>query len=184
MSYMGSGTVNPDWQQAQNLISQQVGIMVADLVDKDRQIAALKRRVTDTERALESYKEKPDSYSEGWYVKELGKAREARQELESNLRRQTEFGKLKDRAKIKVERARDEAQRKVSALEDIISLLRVRAQKADELAVMNERQAQAFAGHERMLAGKEDQVRLLRQENERLMQVIRLGREGLQREQW
>lgn len=184
MSYMGTGTVKPDWQQAQNLISQQVGIMVTDLVDKDRQIAALRRRVEDTERALESYKANPDSYSEGWYVKELGKAREARQEVESNLRRAENFMKLKDRAKIKVELARDAAQRKVSALEDINTLLRVRAQKADELKIMNERQAQAFAGHERMLSEKENEVRRLRQENERLMQVIRLGREGLQREQW
>ena len=184
MSYMGTGTIKPDWQQAQNMISQQVGIMVADLVEKDRQIAALQRRVTDTERALESYKAKPDSYSEGWYVKELGKERERRQEVESNLRRQTEFGKLKDRAKMKVEAARDQAMRDRDSYKNAFTLLRDQAIQVESLEAANEQQAVAWKDQVRKNGILKDENRRLELENKRLMEVLRLGREGLQREQW
>jgi len=184
VSYAGTGTVKTNWQQAQNLIAQQTQIIIAELVEAERQIRLAKLGRENAERALESYKAKPDSYSEGWYVKELGKAREARHKLESDLRRAQGFMKLKDQAKIKVERTRDEAQRKLKEQQDINELLRLRAQKADDLAVLNQRQANAFADQERELRMKDREITRLREENTRLMQVIRLGREGLQKEQW
>jgi hypothetical protein len=182
--YAGSGTVSEKWQQAQNLINQQTQIIISELVEKERQLGAAKRATEDAKRALESYKTKPDSYSEGWYVKELGKAREARQKLESDLRRAQGFMKLKDQSKIKVERVRDIALRDVKNLKNINEVLRSKALKSDSLVTANEQQAIAW----KRAVEEKRQVQLenarLKDENKRLMEVLRLGREGLKNEQW
>lgn len=184
MSYAGKGTVHETWQQAQNLINQQTAIIVAELVESERKRAALERGRVDAERTLQEYREKPDSYSEGWYVKELGKAREERQKLESDLRRARDFMRLKDQAKIKVERVRDIALRDVKNLREINVLLRDKAQKADDLTTANEQQAIAWKrAVEEKRAVQLENARL-KDEVKRLLDVIRLGREGLRKEEW
>ncbi len=184
MSFAGTGTVQPNWQQAVNLITQQSSILVSELVEAERKRKVAERMQEEAQAALMRYKEQPVAYTEGWYVKELGKERERRQKLESDLRRAHEFMRLKDQAKIKVEKARDEAQRKLKAQISINTLLRTKAQKVDDLTEMNQRQAEAFLGHERMLSQKESEVRRLREENVRLMDIIKLGRRGLDAEMW
>lgn len=184
VSYAGAGTVQPNWQQAQNLISQQTQIIISELVQANQKVTSAESARAHAERKLKEYQEKPIAYTEGWYVKELGKERERRYRVESDLRRAQGFMKMKDQAKIKVERTRDWALREVSRLTELNEEYLSQALKADDFERMNARHVEAFAGHERMLAAKESEVRRLREENARLMEVIRLGREGLQREQW
>jgi len=180
--YAGSGTVSEKWQQAQNLINQQTQIIISELVESERKRVSAERGRVHAERALESYKESPDSYSEGWYVKELGKERERRQKLESDLRRAQDFMKLKDQAKIKVERVRDAALRDNVRLREAIGTLRANVQSVDNLKVANEQQAVAW---KREVEAKR-QVQLenarLKDEVDRLIEVIRLGRKGIEGE--
>jgi hypothetical protein len=182
--FEGDGTVKPNWQQAGDLITQQTHIMLTELADADRRLRAAKRATEDAKRALESYKAKPDSYSEGWYVKELGKERERRQKVESDLRRAQEFMKLKDQAKIKVERVRDFALRDNKRLRALNEQFSEEAGKAKTLAIANEQQAVAW----KEAVQEKNKARLeaarLRDEVNRLLDVIKLGREGLKNEQW
>jgi hypothetical protein len=182
--YAGKGTVKPDWQQAQNLINQQTQIMITELVEKERQLAAAKHATQDANRALESFKNNPDAYSEGWYVKELGKAREARQKLESDLRRAQEFMRLKDQAKIKVERTRDWALRDNERLRTLNAQFSNDASKVKALETANEQQAISWKRQVEEKRQAQLENARLKDENKRLIDVLRLGREGLKNEQW
>lgn len=180
MSYAGTGTVQEKWQQAQNLINQQTAIIISELVQAQRAIENERTQSAKAEKTLAEYREKPIAYTEGWYVKELGKARERQYKLESDIRRQQEFMRLKDQAKIKVERVRDIALRDVKDLKSNNELLRSKAQKADDLAVANEQQAIAW---KRAVEDK----RAVQLENARLKDqiraledVLRLGQRGLE----
>lgn len=181
---MTYGTVKSNWQQAQNLINQQTQIIISELVESERKRALAEGARAAAEKVLSEYKDKPNSYTEGWYVKELGRAREARQKLESDLRRAQSFMRLKDQAKIKVERARDIAQRDVKNLRDINTLLRAKAGDTDALRTANEQQAVAWKEAVIKRREVESENKRLREQIARLEDVLRLGREGLKSETW
>src|SRR5690242_9126592 len=69
-------------------------------------------------------------------------------ELETTERRLREYMRLKDLAKMKVERQRDEAQRERDALRTTVTLLRGQAQEVESLREMNAMQAKAYADKE------------------------------------
>lgn len=184
MSYAGTGTVQEKWQQAQNLINQQTAIIISELVESQRRLQDERRRRESVEKTLKEYKENPIAYTEGWYVKELGKARERTQKLESDLRRQAEFMKLKDQAKIKVEKVRDKALRDVQNLNNIVKVLRTKSIDVEALQTANEKQAIAWKQSQERNERLRAEIRSLREENERLLEVIKLGRDGLRSEQW
>ena len=99
--------------------------------------------------------------------------------LETTERRLREFMKLKDNAKIKVERTRDVALRRVKSLENMVTVLRSNNLDAENLRAANERQAVAFQDKERQVVEQQRTIRELRGRLDNVMQIMQNAVDGV-----
>ncbi len=179
MSYSG---VQSAWQQAQNLINQQVQVLVQQLWEKDQELSRLQRLVAQYKDENTRLVNTPDQDTWAWCERRVHEESTKRFEAETLARKRLEFMKLKDRAKIKVEKVRDEALRRVEALEGIVELLRGAHEENRGLRAANQSQAEAFAVLQKDNGKLRKRNAELVEQVEGLQDVIKLGRKGIEAE--
>lgn len=178
--------MSDEWVKAKNLINQQTQIMVNEL-------GALEARVANQARSIDILQRERDAAVDRMErsLSETERVRLSRLAYENGeLRRENakfrEFMKLKDNAKTKVEQKRDylrtllaEKGATIGALNDEIEEWKVRV---TELEAQNARQAQEFQQLRDSIIKKDEMIRKQSAENGRLIDVIKLGRKGIEGE--
>lgn len=175
-----------EWVQAKNLVRQQVEIMVNELEELSRRVANQRASIDvlqkERDAAIAKYNDLPSMR----VISENAELRRQVRELTQTNEKYREYMKLKDNAKIKVEGQRDywkdqaqEAKRvsRVHADRERFHLSRI-----TELEALNAKQAEAFVDLEKRLAKKDELIRQHSAENGRLIEVIKLGRKGIEGE--
>ena len=180
--------MSDEWVKASNLVRQQTQIMVNELTsltervtNQARSIDILQRERDDALRRLEAT---PSMIMEATNRDLRRQLREADEKIEQYR----EYMRLKDNAKIKVEGQRDyhksrvaEAERTTRIYKDNVHAL---TEQIRSLEAQNASQARAFEERGRKLLEKDELIRRTSAENGRLLEVIRLGRAGLEGETW
>lgn len=99
-------------------------------------------------------------------------------ELETTERRLREYMRLKDIAKMKVERDRDLYLRQRNRAEDRITALHDKAAENAELKSMNTRQAEAFKDKEAQCVKQQSKIRELQGRLDNVMQIMQNAVDG------
>ena len=157
----------PSAEEAHLMVNQGVAALRDQYEAQVRENQKLRRRIRDLESAAT-----PN-------VRYL-QARIA--DLETTERRLREYMRLKDNAKIKVERTRDAAQRKVKSLEAMVAVLRTKNLDAENLKAANERQAVAFQEKERQCVEQQRKIRDLQGRLDNVMQIMQNAVDGVRSE--
>lgn len=141
-----------------------------EAVRKARAVDTWKRHSEQLQKRIDQLEERLDAHR----IPRIVMLETKVAELETTERRLREFMRLKDLAKIKVEKQRDTAQRERDALKTTVTLLRGQAQEAESLRQMNSTQASAYQSKE------QENMALRKQYNDvkaRLDNVMRFMRE-------
>lgn len=175
-------SVQSAWQQAQNLINQQVQVLVQQLWEKDQKIRNLETYKARADAEIGRLTTTADEGTYSWYEQHVNEERVKRYEAEALARKRLEFMKLKDRAKIKVEITRDRSLRRLERLESEVEELRNVRQNNRALREANQRQAEEFARLQKDNGALMKRNGELLQQVEGLQDVLKLGRRGIEAE--
>lgn len=177
-------TLNDRQNQARNLIMQQVQVLLEELNTQANTIGKLQQYNKEYETSYKNLKSNPDIGSEGWYQKRLSESYSQTVTLREDLKKWKEFGKLKDRAKIKVEQARDTYKAQAEYWQEKAEQWKHRAFNGDvdELREQNDRQALAYEDMRRQNSDLMRQNNLLKEKVTKLNEVVSAGVEGLRAE--
>jgi len=178
--------VSDEWVQAKNLVRQQVEIMVNELEELTRRVnnqrAAIDVLQKERDNAVARLNDLPSMRAQF----ELTQLRAQVHELEQTVDRYSEFMRLKDNAKIKVEGQREHWREKYHDMERVSNIhrdaRRIAEEKVRGLEAQNERQAKAFEERGKAILKKDELIRQMSAENGRLIEVIKLGRKGIEGE--
>lgn len=174
--------LNDRQTQARNVIMQQVQILLEELNTQGNTIAKLQKFNKEYEVSYRELKSNPDIGSEGWYQKRLADTYAEMITLREDLHKWKEFGKLKDRAKMKVEGDRDYYRMRMNEIAAHADAVERRAAQLDQYIAMNTRQAQEYEDLRRETADTVRQNALLRTKVEKLQEIIESGIKGLREE--
>jgi hypothetical protein len=175
-------TLNDRYTQARNVIMQQLQVLLEQLNTKDNVITKLQQYNKEYETSYKELKSNPDIGSEGWYQKRLADAYAEKVTLREDLKKWKEFGKLKDRAKMKVEGDRDFYKASAISISKELSTARAKASEAASLRALNTRQAQEYQDLQQQNADTARQNALLKAKVEKLQEIIEAGIKGLRTE--
>jgi hypothetical protein len=107
-----------------------------------RQLKMWQKRAEDEKRVRAELEQKPSEYTQGWFEKRETELRERDWALNQEMMKLRTYMRMKDLAKIKVERVRDHLQRENA-------VLRGAHEERLQLRAQNEKQATAYAALER-----------------------------------
>lgn len=175
-------TLNDRQVQARNLIMQQVQILLEELNTLDDKVSKLRKYNKEYEAANNTLRSNPDIGSEGYYQKRLSEQYHEIMTLKEELKKWKEFGKLKDRAKMKVEGDRDYYRMRMNEIAAHLDNAEKRSARLDEYIVLNTRQAQAYEDLQRQNADNVRQNALLKMKVDSLQEIIEAGIKGLRDE--
>lgn len=146
-----------DAEHAHLMVNQGIAAMRDFYVNAQAQAIKWQQRAENEKREREQIEQKPPADSLAYWEKRVAALNALKFQLETENRKLREFMRLKDRAKMRVERTRDMSLRTILQLENRIVDMHNKAVTSTVITADNERQAAAFAE----LEGK--YVRLLAQ---------------------
>lgn len=177
-----------EWVQAKNLVRQQVEIMVNELEELTRRVGNQRASIDVLQKERDAAVARMNDLPTMRMQMDNGELkRQVRQLMETNDKYR-DYMRLKDNAKIKVEGQRDYWKGLYHAMTEDSKERHKRAQLAEaenvELRAQNARQALAFEERGKTIVKKDEMIRQQSAELGRLMEVIKLGRKGLEGETW
>jgi chromosome segregation ATPase len=166
--------------QASNVIRQQLDIIFGEMSALEQQNRDVRMANTNFGWENDRLRNAPDVGSRAHYEKRMAEMQNEIYTLREDLKKWKEFGKLKDRAKLKVEQARDAYHTAMTHQQTTIDNLRGRAAKVDELRAQNDRQGVAYQEMRRQNEELNRRNALLVEKVNALQQIIDLGVRGLE----
>jgi len=177
-----------EWVQAKNLVRQQVEIMVNELESQARRIDNQRASIDVLQKERDNAVARMNDLPTMRMQFDNAELKRQVRELTEKNDQYREYMRLKDNAKIKVEGQRDFAKDQAQEAKRISRVHadreRFHLSRIAELEALNAKQAEAFAELEKRSAKKDEMIRQQSAENGRLLEVIRLGRKGIESETW
>jgi hypothetical protein len=174
--------LNDRWNQARNLIMQQVQILLEEmskLQDTNDRVLRANKEFDQVNAELRS---NPPVGSVGAYQKRMSDMQGEIYRLRDELNTWKHYGKLKDRAKMRVEATRDAYHQAMKIQQKTIDELRLRPRLNLSLEAQNQRQALAYEDMRRENADLQRRNTLLEEKVNALKQILDMGIAGLRYE--
>lgn len=175
-------TLSDRQTQARNVIMQQVQVLLEELNAQDSMIEKLRKYNKEYEVVNAMLRQKPDIGTEGHYQKRLAEYQNEVYTLREDLKKWKEFGKLKDRAKMKVETNRDYYRMRMNEIAAHLDTAEQSSARLKEYMVLNTRQAKEYEDLRRKHDDAVRQNALLKKKVDALQEIIEAGIKGLRDE--
>jgi chromosome segregation ATPase len=177
-----------EWVQAKNLVRQQVEIMVNELEELTRRLNNQRASIDVLQKERDAAVARMNDLPSMRMTFDNDQLRRQVRELTEQNEQYREYMRLKDNAKIKVEGQREMWRARYHEAAEDAKTRGTRARDAEaqnvQLRAQNERQALAFEERGKKILEKDEMIRQQSAEIGRLIEVIKLGRKGLEGEQW
>lgn len=175
-------TLSDSWVRARNVIMQQTEILLQEMNRLEDENRAVKCANSDFSIENDRLRDKPSVGSEGHYQKRLAEYQNTIITLTEELKKWKEFGKLKDRAKMKVEGDRDYYKMRMNDIAALLEDVERRARRYEEYKTLDARRAQEYADLQRQNADNVRQNALLKKKVDALQEIVETGIKGLRDE--
>lgn len=175
-------TLSDQARQASNVIRQQLDIIFGEMSALETQNRDVKRANVDFGYENDRLRNEPDMGSRAFYERRLSEMQSEIYTLREEVKKWREFGKLKDRAKLKVEETRDMYLKAYENQQRTIETLRSKAVNVESLQAQNEKQAASFESLRRNNNNVVAQNRLLEEKVRKLEETVNAGIAGLRSE--